>query len=98
MEKTLKYKNIKNGNLKVALVIDDLESANPWKPRGIKVYGIAEIVERKGRFGKGLYIEITPQKVWSWGIQKPLFEEDKKAVFNIRDSSSKSPSTLRMGR
>lgn len=96
MERTLKYKNIKNGNLKVALVIDDLESVNPWKPRGIKVYGTAEIVERKGRFGKGLYIEITPRKVWSWGIQRPLFEGDRKAVFDIKDRSSKSPSTFRM--
>lgn len=96
MERTLKYKNIKNGNLKVALVIDDLESVNPWKPRGIKVYGTAEIVERKGRFDKGLYIEITPRKVWSWGIQRPLFAGDRKAVFDIKDRSSKSPSTFRM--
>ncbi len=98
MEKTLKYKNIKNGNPKVALVIDDLESVNPWKPRGIKVHGTAEIVERTGRFGKGLYIEITPQKVWSWGIQKPALEEGRKAVFDIKDRSSKSPSTLRIGK
>ncbi|MER3445615.1 MAG: PPOX class F420-dependent oxidoreductase [Candidatus Dadabacteria bacterium] len=98
MEKTLKYKNIKNGNLKVALVIDDLESVNPWKPRGIKVHGTAEIVERTGRFGKGLYIEITSQKVWSWGIQKPPFEEGGKAAFDIKDMSSKSHSTLRMGK
>jgi len=98
MEKTLKYKNIKNGNPKVALVIDDLESVNPWKPRGIKVYGTAEIVERKGRFGRGLYIEITPQRVWSWGIQRPLFEEDRKAVFDVKGRSSKSTSTLRMGK
>jgi pyridoxamine 5'-phosphate oxidase family protein len=80
MEKTLKYKNIKSGNKKVALVIDDLESVNPWRPRGIKVHGTAEIVERDGRFGRGLYIEITPQRVWSWGIQRPLFEEGKIAV------------------
>lgn len=98
MEKTLKYKNIKNGNPRVALVVDDLESVNPWKPRGIKVHGTAEIVERTGRFGKGLYIEITPQKVWSWGIQKPLFEEGGKAVFDIKNRPNKSPSTLRIGK
>ena len=98
MEKTLKYKNIKNGSPKVALVIDDLESVNPWKPRGIKVYGAAEIVERTGRFGEGLYIEITPQRVWSWGIQRPLFDEDRKAVFDVKGRSSKSPSTLKMGK
>ncbi|HXG30591.1 MAG TPA: PPOX class F420-dependent oxidoreductase [Thermodesulfobacteriota bacterium] len=80
MEKTLKYKNVKGGNKRVALVIDDLESVNPWRPRGIKVHGTAEIVERDGRFGSGLYIEITPQRIWSWGIQRPLFEEGKIAV------------------
>lgn len=98
MEKTLKYKNIKSGNPKVAIVIDDLESVNPWKPRGIKVHGTAEIVERKGRFGEGLYIEITPERVWSWGIQRPLFEEDRKAVFDVKGRSNKSHSTLRMGK
>lgn len=34
--KTYKYKNIASGNAKVALVIDDVESADPWKPRGSK--------------------------------------------------------------
>jgi pyridoxamine 5'-phosphate oxidase family protein len=94
MEKTLKYKNIKNGNPKVALVIDDLESVNPFKPRGIKVHGTAEIVERTSIYGKGLYIQVTPQKVWSWGIQRPVFEEKGKAVFDVKDRSSRSPSTL----
>jgi pyridoxamine 5'-phosphate oxidase family protein len=98
MEKTLKYKNLKNGNPNIALVIDDLETVNPWKPRGIKVHGTAEIVERNGRFGKGLYIEITLERFWSWGIQRPLFEEDRKAVFDVKSRSSKSPSTLRMGK
>ncbi|HEX3035153.1 MAG TPA: PPOX class F420-dependent oxidoreductase [Thermodesulfobacteriota bacterium] len=96
MEKTLKYKNIKDGNHRVALVVDDMESVDPWKPRGIKVHGSAEVVEREGKFGKGLYIEITPQKVWSWGIQKPLFEEKRKAVFDIKDRSGKS--AFRMGK
>ena len=46
---TRKYKNIANGNHKVSLIIDDLETINPWKVRGIKVHGLAEIVERSGR-------------------------------------------------
>ena len=29
----IKYKNVKNGNKLVSLVIDDLESVDPWKPR-----------------------------------------------------------------
>jgi pyridoxamine 5'-phosphate oxidase family protein len=49
---TLKYENIQK-NLKVSLVIDDLESTSPWKPRGIKVHGIADLTTRKGHVGAG---------------------------------------------
>ncbi len=37
--RTHKYKNAKNGNVKVSLVVDDLVSVDPWHPRAIKVYG-----------------------------------------------------------
>lgn len=63
-----KYKNVRDGNKDVSLSIDDLESVQPWKPRGIKVNGIAEIVERNGMFGPGKYLQITPTVSWSWGI------------------------------
>lgn len=63
-----RYLNIKSGNRRVALVIDDLLSVEPWKPRGIRVNGVAEIVERDGEFGKGEYIRIKPKVSWSWGL------------------------------
>jgi pyridoxamine 5'-phosphate oxidase family protein len=66
---TRKYKNVREGNKQVALVIDDLESVQPWKPRGIKLNGIAEIVELNGMFGPGKYLQITPTTSWSWGIK-----------------------------
>jgi pyridoxamine 5'-phosphate oxidase family protein len=66
---TRKYKNGSEGNKQVALVIDDLESVQPWKPRGIKLNGIAEIVEHNGLFGPGKYLQITPTTSWSWGIK-----------------------------
>jgi pyridoxamine 5'-phosphate oxidase family protein len=50
-EATRKYENVAKGDTQVALAIDDLESVNPWKPRGIKIYGMAEIVERDGYAG-----------------------------------------------
>jgi pyridoxamine 5'-phosphate oxidase family protein len=71
---TLKYKNVLNGNPKVALVIDDVASFNPWQPRGLKIHGTAEIVERVGMVGFGFYLKITPEKRWSWGIERPVFE------------------------
>jgi pyridoxamine 5'-phosphate oxidase family protein len=67
--RTRRYKNIKNGNTRVCLVIDDLESIDPWKPRAIKVHGTAEVVEHEGIFGKGSYLRIIPHVTMSWGIE-----------------------------
>ncbi|MCL4267623.1 MAG: PPOX class F420-dependent oxidoreductase [Anaerolineae bacterium] len=64
-----KYKNVAAGNHKVSLIIDDLESIQPWKPRQIKIHGWAEIVERDGRFGHKPYLAITPTVSWSFGIE-----------------------------
>ena len=66
--KTWKYHNVKNGNRLVALTIDDMESIDPWKPRAIKVYGVAEVVEHTGQFGIGKYLRITPKVSWSFGV------------------------------
>ncbi len=67
--RTLKYRNVNSGNRRVALTIDDLESIEPWRPRSIKVYGTAEVVDRKGMFGPGKYLRITPRISWSFGIK-----------------------------
>lgn len=75
--KTLKHKNVANGQTNVALVIDDLESSDGWKPRGIKIHGVAEIVERHGQLGFAPYLKVKPVKYWSWGIERPVFEEGK---------------------
>ena len=74
-EKTHKYKNVASGNSKVALVIDDLASVDPLEPRGIKIHGLAEIVERPVAYGSPLHLKVTPEKYWSWGIEAPAFQE-----------------------
>ena len=66
--RSMKYLNVKNGNKQVALAIDDLESIDPWKPRSMKVYGTAEVVDHAGMFGPGKYLRITPKISWSFGI------------------------------
>lgn len=71
VETTRKYRNVQAGNVKVALVVDDLVSISPWNPRGIRIYGLADIVRRKGRLGEGVYLRITPTKSWSWNIERP---------------------------
>jgi pyridoxamine 5'-phosphate oxidase family protein len=77
--KTLKYKNVLGGNTKVALVIDDMESINPWKPRGIKIVGVADIVERKGAFASGPHLRVKPTRHKGWGIERRPEEDLERA-------------------
>ena len=68
---TRKHRNVREGNTQVALVVDDLVTTDPWNPRGIRIYGVAELVEREGRFGPGEYLRITPIISWSWNLGAP---------------------------
>jgi pyridoxamine 5'-phosphate oxidase family protein len=77
--RTQRYKNITRGNARVSIVVDDLESVDPWKVRGIKVLGTVEVVEHEGIFGKGKYFRIRPKVSVSWGI-----EPVKKGRWNSR--------------
>jgi pyridoxamine 5'-phosphate oxidase family protein len=61
--KTVRYGNLQ-ANPRAVIVIDDLASVEPWRPRGVKVRGAAALEEGPG----GLRIRITPEVVWSWGI------------------------------
>lgn len=75
---TRKYKNIlETGPGKAALVIDDIESIVPWRPRGVRVYGNVELVEHDGKFGHTMYIRLTPQTSWSWNIEAPYIVEGR---------------------
>src|ERR671924_1487615 len=47
--KSKKYKNVLKNN-KVAIVIDDLKTVDPWDPRGIRIYGKADIVTRQSGY------------------------------------------------
>ena len=76
--KSRKYKNVLKNN-KVALVVDDSKTVDPWDPRGIRVYGTADIVTRQSGYlerpphPQADYIRIKPEKKWSWGIHEPVF-------------------------
>jgi pyridoxamine 5'-phosphate oxidase family protein len=66
---TRKFRNVRAGNQKVALVIDDMVSFDPFFARCIRVYGHAEQpVEREGMVGPGIYVRITPTISWSWNL------------------------------
>ena len=94
--KSTKYKNILANN-KVALVIDDLRSVNPWDPRGIRIYGLADTVDRQGGYmsntnhPQSRYIRIKPIKKWSWGIDEPVFVNGK---FNVKKSNINSSESI----
>ncbi|QBI52880.1 PPOX class F420-dependent oxidoreductase [Streptomonospora litoralis] len=67
--RTRKFRNIAAGNPKVALVVDDMVSFEPFIARGIRVYGQAEApIEREGMTGPGVYMRITPTVSWSWNM------------------------------
>ena len=77
-----KFLNIRKGNDKVAMAIDDVNPEDPDDIRGMKIYGSADFVEREeGYVGKNEYIRIKPDVTWSWGVEAPTFE-DKKFVVN----------------
>ena len=78
--KTRKFRNVRAGNTKVALVIDDLVSAQPWTPRYLRIYGTAELVERQGQFGQAPYMRITPALSWSFNLEGRPFSHDREVV------------------
>lgn len=62
--RTLKWRNV-GATGRAAFVVDDLATVDPWAPRGVKVRGAAEATtDDQGRH----VIRITPEVVWSWGI------------------------------
>jgi pyridoxamine 5'-phosphate oxidase family protein len=66
---TRKVSNVRAGRRKVALVVDDLPSFDPFVARGFRVYGVADgPVERVGMVGPGRYLCITPHVSWSWNM------------------------------
>ena len=78
--RTRKFRNVQAGNTKVALVIDDLVSTNPWSPRYLRIYGTAELVERRGQFGPGPYMRITPTVSWSFNLDGRSFTHDREVI------------------
>jgi len=67
--RTRKFQNVNAGNEKVALVVDDLVSMDPFVARSVRVYGHASPpVERTGLVGPGLYMRVTPTVSWSWNM------------------------------
>lgn len=68
---TRKFRNVR-ANDRVALVVDDLVSRDPWTVRGLEIRGTAvalEDVDPPVPFMSREVIRITPTWVSSWGIE-----------------------------
>jgi len=64
LTKSLKFKNLMANN-KVAFVVDDVVSTDPWKVRGVEIRGRAETVAGKNDV---TMIRIIPLNIRSWGL------------------------------
>jgi pyridoxamine 5'-phosphate oxidase family protein len=79
MSNSMKWHDLE-ANPKIAFVVDDLESTDPWTPRGIVIRGTAQLHHQGGeqRFGAGwdsAWFAVVPQRIISWGIEGPAFSE-----------------------
>jgi pyridoxamine 5'-phosphate oxidase family protein len=72
---------------RIAFVIDDLASVDPWTPRGIEVRGVAELHEQGGeKFGAGwgaAWIRIVARRVVSWGITGSAFTAEGRSARTV---------------
>ena len=78
LSSTKKWRDLQ-ANSRAAFVVDDLESVNPWTPRGLEVRGRAELHDEGGEsFGPGwgsAWIRILPRRIMSWGIEGHAFTD-----------------------
>jgi pyridoxamine 5'-phosphate oxidase family protein len=64
LERSKKFRDVARSR-KAAIVIDDLESTDPWRPRGIEVRGGAEAIAMPTPL-----IRIHPERIVSWGLDQ----------------------------
>jgi pyridoxamine 5'-phosphate oxidase family protein len=63
LEQTKKFRDAQRTG-RAAVVIDDLASVDPWRPRGVEIRGRAETVA-----GVRPVIRIHPERIVSWGME-----------------------------
>jgi pyridoxamine 5'-phosphate oxidase family protein len=68
-ERSKKYRDVERTG-RAAIVVDDLASTNPWRPRGVEVRGRAEAIDVPRPM-----IRIHPERIVSWGIESEVLGE-----------------------
>jgi len=61
LERTKKFRDVARTG-RAAIVIDDLASTDPWRPRGIEIRGRGEAMPTP-------LIRIHPERIVSWGLE-----------------------------
>jgi pyridoxamine 5'-phosphate oxidase family protein len=64
LEQSKKFRDVARTG-RAAIVVDDLESVDPWRPRGIEVRGRAEAIPLPTPM-----IRIHPERIVSWGLER----------------------------
>jgi pyridoxamine 5'-phosphate oxidase family protein len=62
LERTKKFRDVQRSG-RAAIVVDDLASASPWRPRGVEVRGRAQAID-----GPEPLLRIYPERIVTWGI------------------------------
>jgi len=62
LQASKKFRDVQRAG-RAAIVIDDLASTDPWRPRGVEVRGRAEAVDESRAV-----IRIRPERIVSWGV------------------------------
>ena len=64
LEQSKKFRDVARTG-RAAIVIDDLESVDPWRPRAVEVRGRAEAIAIPTPL-----IRIHPERIVSWGLER----------------------------
>jgi pyridoxamine 5'-phosphate oxidase family protein len=64
LERSKKFRDVARSG-RAAIVIDDLQSTDPWRPRAIEVRGRAEAITLPTPL-----IRIHPERIISWGLEQ----------------------------
>jgi pyridoxamine 5'-phosphate oxidase family protein len=64
LERSKKFRDVRRCG-RAAIVIDDLASTDPWRPRGIEIRGRGEAISLPTPL-----IRIHPERIVSWGLEQ----------------------------
>jgi pyridoxamine 5'-phosphate oxidase family protein len=64
LERTKKFRDVARTG-RAAIVVDDLASTDPWRPRGIEVRGRAEALTLPTPL-----IRLHPERIVTWGLDR----------------------------